>query len=51
MADGAYRPELDDPQLVNPFTTSWWEAGVLGSKHWDREVRLEMSKLRDGKVV
>ncbi|WVQ74215.1 hypothetical protein IAR50_003809 [Cryptococcus sp. DSM 104548] len=51
MADGTYRPEIDDPQLTNPFTTSWWESGLLGSRHWDREVRIEMGKLRDGKVV
>ncbi|WVQ84650.1 hypothetical protein IAT38_006805 [Cryptococcus sp. DSM 104549] len=51
MADGVYRPEMDDPQLVNPFATSWWEAGILGNRHWDRVVRNEMSKLRDGKVV
>ncbi|WVN86488.1 uncharacterized protein L203_101652 [Cryptococcus depauperatus CBS 7841] len=51
MADGAYRPEIDDPQLVNPFTTSWWETEVLGSWHWDRQVKVETCKLRDGKIV
>ncbi|WWD19680.1 hypothetical protein CI109_104142 [Kwoniella shandongensis] len=51
MADGVYKPEMEDPQLCNPFATSLWEGGVLGDKHWDRLVRTEMVKYRDGKVV
>ncbi|KAK8853263.1 hypothetical protein IAR55_003965 [Kwoniella newhampshirensis] len=51
MADGVYKPEMEDPQLCNPFATSLWEGGVLGDKHWDRLVRTEMGKYRDGKVV
>jgi nucleolar complex protein 3 len=37
--DGLYRPDLDDPQLCNPFGTSFWELHVLQEQHWDARVR------------
>ncbi|OCF44668.1 nucleolar complex protein 3 [Kwoniella heveanensis CBS 569] len=51
MADGVYKAEMDDPQLVNPFATSLWEAGILGDKYWERGTREEMKKMRDNKAV
>ncbi|KAI0082699.1 nucleolar complex-associated protein 3 [Panus rudis PR-1116 ss-1] len=37
--DGVYRPDLDDPQLCNPFGTSFWELHLLSRTHWDAKVR------------
>ncbi|KAI0093628.1 nucleolar complex-associated protein 3 [Irpex rosettiformis] len=37
--DGVYRPDLDDPQLSNPFGTNLWELFVLAETHWDKGVR------------
>ncbi|WVF72950.1 hypothetical protein IAT40_007768 [Kwoniella sp. CBS 6097] len=51
MADGVYKAEMEDPQLVNPFATSLWEAGILGDKYWERGTREEMKKMRDNKAV
>ena len=50
MFDGVYRPELDDPQLMNPFATSMWEIEVLAKEHWDEGVRAEVKHLREGKL-
>jgi nucleolar complex protein 3 len=49
--DGVYKPEMDDPQLCNPFATSLWELQDLSTSHWDGEVRHEAGLLRDGRVV
>lgn len=49
--DGVYKPEMDDPQLCNPFATSLWELEDLSMKHWDRQVKKEAALLRDGRVV
>lgn len=38
-ADGIYRPDLDDPQLCNPFATNFWELGMLEMEHEDGQVR------------
>ncbi|CAB4424732.1 unnamed protein product [Rhizophagus irregularis] len=37
-ANGIYRPELNDPELCNPFATSLWELDLL-QKHYDPKVR------------
>lgn len=37
--DGVYRPDLLDPQLSNPFGTSFWELQALLQHHWDANVR------------
>lgn len=37
--DGIYRPDIDDPQLCNPFGTSFWELQVLQRRHFDPRVR------------
>ncbi|PCH38232.1 nucleolar complex-associated protein 3 [Wolfiporia cocos MD-104 SS10] len=37
--NGVYRPDLDDPQLANPFCTAFWELCALGDTHWDARVR------------
>ena len=39
--DGIYRPDVDDPQLCNPFGTSFWELLVLQQNHFDPRVRKE----------
>ncbi|CAK5264565.1 unnamed protein product [Mycena citricolor] len=43
--DGSYRPEVDDPQLCNPFGTCFWELAALSSQHWDPDVRSEAAKV------
>lgn len=43
--DGVYRPDLDDPQLCNPFATSFWELHLLAEKHWCSRVREAAAKL------
>ncbi|CAL1704830.1 unnamed protein product [Somion occarium] len=45
--NGVYRPDLDDPQLCNPFGTSFWELHLLSQKHWDSSVRVAAKKLLD----
>lgn len=50
MADGVYKAEMDDPQLVNPFATSFFEVQPL-IRHWDITVRAEGRKLGDGSTV
>ncbi|TCD69731.1 hypothetical protein EIP91_006498 [Steccherinum ochraceum] len=37
--NGAYRADLDDPQLCNPFATSFWEVHLLSRTHLDADVR------------
>lgn len=44
--DGVYRPDIDDPQLCNPFGTSFWELHSLKA-HWDAGVRGKASELLD----
>lgn len=51
MADGVYRAEMDDPQLVHAFATSIFESALLEKRHWDRRVRVEGKKLADGTKV
>ncbi|KAJ6547529.1 nucleolar complex-associated protein-domain-containing protein [Mycena capillaripes] len=43
--DGAYRADVDDPQLCNPFGTCFWELVALGGQHWDPRVRAEAQKV------
>lgn len=43
--DGIYRPDVDDPQLCNPFGTSFWELHVLQQSHFDPRVRKEAHAL------
>lgn len=43
--DGVYRPDLDDPQLCNPFGTSLWELHILQRSHFDARVREEAKVL------
>ncbi|EED79542.1 hypothetical nucleolar complex-associated protein 3, partial [Postia placenta Mad-698-R] len=31
--NGVYRPDLDDPQLSNPFGTTFWELHLLANDH------------------
>lgn len=45
--DGAYRPDLDDPQLSNPFGACLWEVYAL-RKHLDPQVKKEAEKLLAG---
>ncbi|KAH9180774.1 nucleolar complex-associated protein 3 [Lactarius sanguifluus] len=37
--DGVYRPDVEDPQLSNPFTTSAYELHLLRTAHVDAQVR------------
>ena len=50
MADGVYKAEMEDPQLVNPFATSFYEVEIL-SKHCDLVVKGEGKKLGVGNTV
>ncbi|KAJ7273676.1 nucleolar complex-associated protein-domain-containing protein [Mycena haematopus] len=43
--DGAYRPDVDDPQLCNPLGTCFWELVALGGQHWDPRVRAKARKV------
>ncbi|KAI0736984.1 nucleolar complex-associated protein 3 [Fomitopsis betulina] len=43
--NGLYRPDLDDPQLSNPFGTTFWELHVLARRHWDARVRDQARKV------
>ncbi|KAJ7097959.1 nucleolar complex-associated protein-domain-containing protein [Mycena belliarum] len=43
--DGAYRADVDDPQLCNPLGTCFWELVALGGQHWDPRVRAEARKV------
>jgi len=43
--NGVYRPDVDDPQLCQPFQSSFWELHVLRERHWDARVRAEAEKL------
>ncbi|WWC91753.1 uncharacterized protein L201_006700 [Kwoniella dendrophila CBS 6074] len=49
--DGIYKPEFNDPQLINPFNTNIFESTILGDKYYERGTREEMKKLRDNKAV
>ena len=44
VCDGHYRIDVDDPQLSNPFGTSFWELHIL-RRHWHPKVREAASKL------
>ncbi|OJT15869.1 Nucleolar complex protein 3 -like protein [Trametes pubescens] len=43
--DGVYRADLDDPQLSNPFGTSFYELHALAGRHWAEAVRGAAGKL------
>ncbi|EPT05997.1 hypothetical protein FOMPIDRAFT_1026864 [Fomitopsis schrenkii] len=43
--NGLYRPDIDDPQLSNPFGTTFWELHVLAHRHWDARVRDQARKV------
>jgi len=43
--NGVYRPDLDDPQLSNPFGSTFWELHVLARRHWDLRVRDQARKI------
>jgi nucleolar complex protein 3 len=50
-ADGVYRPDIEDPQLVNAFATNFWELGMLEREYWDESVRTAAAKLARGSLV
>jgi hypothetical protein len=37
--------------LINPFATSFYEVDILATRHWDKAVRAEAAKLREGNSV
>lgn len=39
IADGIYRPDVDDPQVANPFASNLWELQLLSSRHAEAEIR------------
>lgn len=43
--NGVYRPEVDDPQLCNPFGTNFWELHTLAGRHWHTGVADAARKL------
>lgn len=51
MFDGVYRPDMDDPQLTNPFTTSLYELDTLAQTHWDGKVRAEARRLQEANFL
>nr|XP_018260827.1 nucleolar complex protein 3 [Kwoniella dejecticola CBS 10117]OBR82985.1 nucleolar complex protein 3 [Kwoniella dejecticola CBS 10117] len=51
LNDGVYKPDLNDPQLLNSFTTNVFECVLLGDRYYERGTREEMKKLRDNKAV
>jgi nucleolar complex protein 3 len=51
MFDGVYRPDMDDPQLTNPFTTSLYELDTLTERHWDTKTRAEAKRLREANFL
>ncbi|EIW85217.1 nucleolar complex-associated protein 3 [Coniophora puteana RWD-64-598 SS2] len=44
-ADGIYRPDIDDPQLCNPLSATFWELFLLQSNHYDTRVSEAASAL------
>jgi nucleolar complex protein 3 len=42
---GIYRPDVDDPQLCQPFESSFWELHLLQRRHWDPRVGEGANKL------
>ena len=48
MADGIYKPDMEDPALCNPFAGSFWEVELMAKRHWDRSVRGVAGKLIKG---
>ena len=45
--NGVYRPDLDAPQLSNPFGTCFWELLLLSQEYWHSSVRVAAKKLLD----
>lgn len=43
--NGVYRPDLDDPQMCNPFGTNFWELHTLAESHWDATVQKAAKKV------
>jgi len=43
--DGIFRPDLEDPQLCNPFATSLYELRLLETSHPNGKVRDAASRL------
>ena len=37
IADGIYRPDVDDPQVSNPFASNLWELQLISSRHVEAE--------------
>jgi nucleolar complex protein 3 len=50
-ADGIYRPDIEDPQLVNAFAASFWELSLLEREYWEESVRTAATKLARGSLV
>jgi nucleolar complex protein 3 len=43
--NGLYRPELDDPELSNPFASSLWELSYLAQYHSDDKIKTKSKEL------
>lgn len=43
--DGIYRADIDDPQLCQPFGTSFWELRMLEHEHYDKRVTVAARKV------
>ncbi|KAG8748655.1 hypothetical protein FRC10_000046 [Ceratobasidium sp. 414] len=46
VANGVYRPDVEDPQLANAFASGTWEVKLLG-RHWDARVREAAGKIEN----
>ncbi|VDC06574.1 unnamed protein product [Peniophora sp. CBMAI 1063] len=47
LVNGVYRPEVDDPQLSNPFAGSAFELAMLAESHADARVREAAIRLQE----
>ncbi|KAG8732515.1 hypothetical protein FRC12_019246 [Ceratobasidium sp. 428] len=46
VANGVYRPDVEDPELANAFVSGVWEVRVL-KRHWDVRVREAAGKIEN----
>ena len=45
VANGVFRPDVDDPQLSNAFASDFWELPLLAQTHFDEGVRSAATEL------
>ncbi|GJJ12218.1 hypothetical protein Clacol_006459 [Clathrus columnatus] len=45
--NGLYRPDIDEPELCNPFATSFWELTYLANAYQDKDIRRKAQMILD----